>query len=63
MESERRLLRKILYVIRGLQDRKPNLTDIEFVYKDGLHVGFKIEITAKPEKKTVLKIVRDEDKD
>lgn len=63
MDSERRLLRKILYVIRGLQDRKPNLTDIEFVYKDGHHVGYKIEITAHPEKKTALKIVPNDEDD
>lgn len=60
MKSERSLVKKILYVISGFKDRRPDLTDIEFVFHDGVHVGYKIEITVV--KKPGLKIIKGDKK-
>jgi hypothetical protein len=61
MRSERKLIKKILYIISGLKEKEPELTDIEFVYDNGQHVGFKIQITVK--EKVRLKLIKKDDKD
>lgn len=52
MQAERNLIKKLLFIVKGLDAKEVKLTDIQLIYNDdGTIIGYKIEI-----KKEVVKL-------